>query len=727
MIVELFVKGFGSVYTRLDTYGNENIALTFQIDDIRDIANKNASYSKDFNLPATKINNEFFNHFYDLDRYHNAGNPLRTFNPYVNRKAYLQVDGITVLEGYVKLNKTLEKQTEISYSVTLFNDVASLIDILGDATLSEIDWSYLNHERSWNNVYASFDGLDTAGNEVDYTYQLINDGQIGYQQAYDKYKNYILCVKLKAVIDKIFQYAGFTYESSLFDTVGFKKLYIDTGSNPVNVSNPARNIFYPEGNGGQLIGDAGFSQAGRQLGDVWQPPVPLIYTTVTGDPDNMAHPTAGKITLPYDAQVFISSSIGYWCYDAGYVDPNGNYIGGQASFSVFKNGVEVYQQWTPYWARYFDINTGQFEAGKTNILNTFSLFADENDVIEVKFKDNSPPDNTIFMAPIGVASKGVLDAPPFVYGQGGQDTDLRFQVYPSTPSGIVDAAFTKIKMADVIKDVITMFNLNVEQKGANTILFQPYADFISNDIVDWTKKVDYNEEQVEVIEVPKTLSFKFAEDKKDYYHELYEESNGIRYGDFKLDYNTDSLEEKVIQLKVFAAPVIRTINNTDLTVQHIGTLNNDDTIVGFKNKPRIVHRVGNPQAIPLSTSVLVATNDAAWTNSRYNPMTHFNQQASNVTNASFSYLFGLINPVAITDLNVQTPRNLFSEYWFSYVNDRYNEDAVLLKLKAKLTPTDILQLDFSKIYQIESQHYRLNKVNYNTDRNKLSTIELIRI
>jgi hypothetical protein len=108
-------------------------------------------------------------------------------------------------------------------------------------------------------------------------------------------------------------------------------------------------------------------------------------------------------------------------------------------------------------------------------------------------------------------------------------------------------------------------------------------------------------------------------------------------------------------------------------------------------------------------------------------MTHFNQQASNVTNASFSYLFGLINPVAITDLNVQTPRNLFSEYWFSYVNDRYNEDAVLLKLKAKLTPTDILQLDFSKIYQIESQHYRLNKVNYNTDRNKLSTIELIRI
>ena len=53
----------------LDTFGNENIALTLQVDDVRDIESKNASYSKDFNLPATKRNNKFFEHYYDLDRY----------------------------------------------------------------------------------------------------------------------------------------------------------------------------------------------------------------------------------------------------------------------------------------------------------------------------------------------------------------------------------------------------------------------------------------------------------------------------------------------------------------------------------------------------------------------------------------------------------------------------------------------------------------------------------
>ena len=50
----------GRTWLDIDTYGNENVALTFQVDDVRNIANKNASYSKDFNLPATKRNNKFF-------------------------------------------------------------------------------------------------------------------------------------------------------------------------------------------------------------------------------------------------------------------------------------------------------------------------------------------------------------------------------------------------------------------------------------------------------------------------------------------------------------------------------------------------------------------------------------------------------------------------------------------------------------------------------------------
>ena len=52
-------------FVELDTFGNENINLTLQVDDIRDIEHKQASFSKDFDLPATKKNNKFFEHFYN--------------------------------------------------------------------------------------------------------------------------------------------------------------------------------------------------------------------------------------------------------------------------------------------------------------------------------------------------------------------------------------------------------------------------------------------------------------------------------------------------------------------------------------------------------------------------------------------------------------------------------------------------------------------------------------
>ena len=47
---------------QLDTYGDENIAITYNIDDITDIESKFGNYSKTFDLPATKNNNKILNH-----------------------------------------------------------------------------------------------------------------------------------------------------------------------------------------------------------------------------------------------------------------------------------------------------------------------------------------------------------------------------------------------------------------------------------------------------------------------------------------------------------------------------------------------------------------------------------------------------------------------------------------------------------------------------------------
>ena len=50
----------------LDTYGDENINITYAVDDLRNIESKVGDYSKSFDLPATKNNNSIYSNFYQV-------------------------------------------------------------------------------------------------------------------------------------------------------------------------------------------------------------------------------------------------------------------------------------------------------------------------------------------------------------------------------------------------------------------------------------------------------------------------------------------------------------------------------------------------------------------------------------------------------------------------------------------------------------------------------------
>lgn len=708
MIVELYVKNISGQYVRLDTYGNENVALTFQIDDIRDISTKNASYSKTFNLPATKNNNDYFNHFYDTDRY----DVNNEFTAYISQEAYLMVDGIIVLEGFMRLENSLEKQTEISYNVVLFNETANLIDTLGDDTMCDIDWSYLNHERSWTNVYQSWSAYDNGN--IDYTYQLVNVGNLATNNGaveYDKYQNYILSLKLKSVIDKIFEHAGFDYTCNLFETYDFGKLYFDTGIDGVATSSTPTNVN-GTGNGGYYIANVGSQiDVGTPVHFPWQFDQQLEFGSFTGNQDGYVDPY-GTVTLTTSAQVFFNVTLAHHTIQAG-----------QGTVTMLVNGVAVDTQ-SYYGQSYYNPNNTY----ATNVMNfSYSGFYEAGDVITLTFANSNGAQNI----QMGYSTAGYLN----------NGSTLQVYIAPNTASGIICENLGKLKLKDIIKDVVTMFNLTITPESSNKLVLEPYSDFVSTQIIDWTKKVDWNEQKIDVVEIPKRLEFKHAEDTDDAYHETYSNYNDNRYGDFSIEFNTDSDEVVEIKLNVFASPVIRQVNNTNVVCQHIGTHDDNDLIVPYKNKPRIVYLIGNttlpqipPVTIdpPVSNTPMVAINDGAWnvgvnTQYLYNGMTWYGDLPSQIDANTNAYVFGTPNPLNVNYMATQPVKNLFMEYWFDYVNDRFNADNILLKIKAKITPLDIHNLDFGKIYQIDNQHYRLNKLNYNTDRNKLSELELIRI
>jgi hypothetical protein len=147
----------------VDLYENEDIPLTLSIDDFKNVAEKVQSYSKAFNLPATKRNNKIFDNIFDITRTDTG----IVFNPYIKTKCELKQDGFILFEGYLRLINISDTNGEISYNVNLYSEVIALADFLKKKTFKDIDFTELTHSYNKTNIKYSWN--DSGGTGITYT------------------------------------------------------------------------------------------------------------------------------------------------------------------------------------------------------------------------------------------------------------------------------------------------------------------------------------------------------------------------------------------------------------------------------------------------------------------------------------------------------------------------------------------------------------------------------
>ena len=271
-----------TVYTDLqdgqvicDLYEDEDIPLSLSVDDFKNVAEKVQSYSKAFNLPATKRNNQIFDNIFEITRTDTGLN----FNPYKRTKAILKQDGFLLFEGYLRMLDISDKSGETSYNVNLYSEVVALADVLGDKTFSELDFSELEHEYnktqiqySWNDAGTgitytnpSTSGFRDANDTVkypfvDWTHQILVGGSGTGTAAISGNPEFTALeqifrpfINIKYLVDRIFQVVPFTYESEFFDTADFEKLYMDfnwgSGNAPELTNSTAYYPLYWYNNG----------------------------------------------------------------------------------------------------------------------------------------------------------------------------------------------------------------------------------------------------------------------------------------------------------------------------------------------------------------------------------------------------------------------------------------------------------------------------------------------
>ena len=152
---------------KLELFNDEQIQITSSVQNVQDIAKVFTDFSQSFTVPASPINNQIFQHFYQTD-------VDSTLDYQLRRDAKIEIDLVLFRTGKIQLEKAnLKKGMAESYTITFFGDVRTLQDYFGDDKLAVLDFSTYTHEYSGAEVQARI--TDTT--DYDVRYPLISNGR----------------------------------------------------------------------------------------------------------------------------------------------------------------------------------------------------------------------------------------------------------------------------------------------------------------------------------------------------------------------------------------------------------------------------------------------------------------------------------------------------------------------------------------------------------------------
>ena len=698
-----------------DLYEDEDLPLTLSVDEFKNVAEKPQSYSKAFNLPATKRNNRIFDHIFEITRHLDGGSPQ--FNPYQKTQCVLKQDGLLIFQGYLRMLDIVDKEGEISYNVNLYSEVIALADLLKDKKFSDLDFTELEHdydrlniERSNNNgtagqttpityLHLSTSGFRTNFNTVkypfiDWTGQLtIANGSTnatsGFPELASLEQAFRPCINIKYLIDRIFAQSDiqFTYTSDFFNTTEFSELFMD--------------FNWGEGNAPPTFSNTGES------------------AYLSGSADNFAGLTYSNVIFPSN----VANSNG-WGANAGFststsvftaINDNTQYNISYDLFLLFTGTTTVTIEWVSSVDGVINQTSHSGVATDTFLYSgSLNTTLDIGDTLFCRF---------IATNVISVKQNNVGAGTGYVVGT--------FSADAATTDTILQTLRGELGQWEFLKGLLTMFNLVTipDKDNPDNIIIEPYVDtFINNtsNELNWTDKIDISEMKLEPLtDLNRNTLFKYVEDEDDYAFQTYKKStSGFLYGSMRYDATNDFniLEgTKEIEASPFAATVIKSVEPTtplNFVAPSMYSMNGDGTSEPFENSPRIFYNRGLTGGV--SYYIPEQNNAGEQQAITYGYFSHLRKAGATLTGAR-DLNFGLQQ--LFPNVLGGTINNLYNLYWADYFNELYNINTRIMTIKVNLTPADINTFKFNQNVFIKNRLFRVNRIDYKP--NDLSTVEFI--
>jgi hypothetical protein len=205
-MVEIRLNG-----TLLELSEDKDLTYTLQVNDIGDVATRQASYTNSFKLPKTKINTE------TMQGLGQVGDTSRI--PYQKPTCELSQDGFPIIpNGWAVI-----KNTDDNYSLNITNGIIDFFKAIENKTLGiHLDLSEINHEKTVATVVNSF----TAG--LPYRYLIADyNGKTHYDVGNKILIDYLPpSASVEYLWNKISTTFGFTFIGTVFNDIRFKDLWL---------------------------------------------------------------------------------------------------------------------------------------------------------------------------------------------------------------------------------------------------------------------------------------------------------------------------------------------------------------------------------------------------------------------------------------------------------------------------------------------------------------------
>jgi hypothetical protein len=660
---------------RLDVSVEISSLLTFELDNVRNFASRSTTWSKTIVLPGTANNNAIFGHIFEIGQSnpHNEeqDNVGFNFNAAKSASIILFQDQLQTFKGVLRLLQINITNGRKEYEVGIFGEIALLNVRLSSGKLEDLDFSDYDHDYNETSIVNSWDAAPGSG----YYYPLIDYGGVSLLKHDWDIKAFRPALYVKQYIDKMFEAAGFRYNSDLFETTRFKRLIIPHNQKKFTSANT-------------LLAEATITSTKNDPGS-------FAWDAIEGTSWSLQDLNR---KIRYDGTPSLNGRI--------VVRLNGEYKNQNFTIRFYKNGVLILSQSLVYssgGAPAFFAYTQEF----TTSMST-------NDYITCEITTDSTSGSNY--------RKVFLNTVQFI-----SDIAEQIEIGYNDPVLMNDSIPRNITQIDFFVSIIKLFNLYVyeDKNDSNLVHITPWPDFYStssSDAVDWSYKLN-RDKTIKIRPMSeitaKKYEFKYKQDG-DYYNELYRTRYNEGYGDRIFNSEFEFSEQLNTLQLIFSATPLVGLSGEEKVWSSVLKIN-----AGVEEKTDSNIRILQSKKVTGVTSWALkngATTLSNLTDYGYGGHLDDPDAPSNDLN------FGVTRELFFTLVSGDLSANQFNVYWSAYMAEITDKDSKLVEAWFYLNAVDIMNLDFSKKIMIDGVLLRLNSVqDYNTTHPSDCVVQLLKI